>query len=462
MIDRRRFLNAGVGVGLGIGCGLIRPRLLVGKSVVSSPVATPLSLTADEIAFLHSGLMHQTENEARRLMRIHQVRIPQLSFLAHVGGANIWEDSSATKPVNWPWKSRHEFDHRLKEAHECHRRSRPSQQDFAVESLRYVGFRPDEISFLLCWLQEYTDWCLSYEEWGKDLRYHPTLRLVRNSLPGVGMGYIPMMPFSLALCDELGLNPNFDGPALPLDNVHPPLPWKAIEELGRRQRDVAAYEVRKDKATNVSHTWWPRQPLDFNRQELAFLDAWLQERLQEWPRGKPGPAHGEQTARGVWNAQLMNLVWASNLEIEPRANLSVSWPWPTLDEFNRRLRVAADSLYKRAQFRPQPAIAFRPDEERFVVAWIQESEGRQTVSYDEPRPVLDLVLAHVPELIEERPRTKWCEHNWIANAWLKTKGLHRLAVAGGPCSEGPLVYPWKDRAEFEARVRDAGMINHAS
>ena len=449
MINRRTFLGASVGMGLGASTGLIG-RSLLGTPIASAITAEPLTLTADEVRFLRSNLMDQTENEGRRLMRIHEARITQLQLLGLAAGISIWEDSSSTEPVRWPWKSRDEFHQRLWEAHEHQRRTCPASRTSSVGNLRYIGFRSNEVSFLLCWFQEYNDWCMSHEELDKGLRYHPTLRLVRESLPSLGIGYTPMLDFSLALCDELGLDCNRDGPALPLKNVRPSLPWKTIEELNARRRDLAAYKVRKDKAENVSGTWWQRVPLDFSQRELRFLEAWLQERLH----GTPGPAHGEQTSRGVWNAQLMNLVWASNLEIEPREATKAAWPWRSREEFYGRLRMAGARLYKQAWFPPKPTVPFSPEESRFVIAWIQESEGRGSVFYDEPRPVLDVVMAHVPELIKECPRTKWCEHHGIAHAWLKTNGLHRLAVAGGPPPEGPIVYPWKDRTEFEARVRN--------
>ena len=269
----------------------------------------------------------------------------------------------------------------------------------------------------------------------------------------------PIVFLARALCEELGLNDN-EGAALPLKNTRPSFPWKTIEEFDARWRDLAAYEIRKDKATYVSHTCWPRELLDFNQQELAFLEGWLQERVHK----EPGSAHGEQTSHGVWNAQLMNLVWASNMEIEPRELKTASWPWRTTEEFYQRLRSAVTMLYRRAWFRLRPTSPFHPEEDRFMVAWIQETNEMSLG--EEVRPALALYKAHVPATGDDNwlgvDRSEWARLGGVELAWLRTKGLHRLAVAGGPPPEGEIVYPWKDRAEFETRVRDADMINHAS
>ena len=186
MINRRTFLGASVGMGLGVGSGLLGPRLL-GSSIAYEPAAEPLSLTADELCFLRSDLMDQTENEARRLMRIQEARITQLQFLGLAAGISIWESSPCTQPVRWPWKSRDDFHQRLWEAHEHQRKLRPASKTSSSGNLRYIGFRPDEVSFLLCWFQEYQDWCMSDEEWQKGLRYHPTMRLVRESMLNLGI-----------------------------------------------------------------------------------------------------------------------------------------------------------------------------------------------------------------------------------------------------------------------------------
>jgi hypothetical protein len=265
----------------------------------------------------------------------------------------------------------------------------------------------------------------------------------------------------MALFDELGLQ-RYGSAALPLEEVRPSLPWKTIDEVYTRRRDVDAYEVRKDKATNVAATWWPRMPLDFSRQELAFLDSWLQEKLHR----DPGSSHGEQASRGVWDRQLMNLVWASNLEIEPREATAASWPWHSQEEFCERLRSAATRLYERAWFRPKPATPFRPEENRFMVAWIQEGSKVQCGNYSEDaRPIFTLIKSHAPEMasgsdpnVTGLDRSAWWNLRKLELAWLKVKGLHELAVEGGPPAEGLIVYPWKDRAEFETRVRDAERI----
>ena len=460
MIDRRTFLRAGVGMSIGVGSGLVGQRLL-GTTIPPRP-AKLFGLTADEVHFLHSGLMDQIENEARRLMRIHQARIPQLDSLAQAAGTDIWSHSSSTRPVRWPWKSQYEFHQRLTDAHEHHRRTRPARNKPAVEGVRCVGFRPDEVSFLLCWIQEECDLCSSYEEWDKKLRYYPSHRLIRQSLPQLGIGGWTIIQFSLALCDELGLR-EFEATALPLTNVRPPLPWKTIGEFYRRRRDVDAYYERKEKASQVSCPRWRRIPLDFSRQEIAFLDTWLQERL----RRRPGPAHGEQTAHGAWTRQLMNLVWASDIEIEPREPRAASWPWRSQEELYARLRMAATTLYARPRFRPRPAKAFRPDEDRFMVAWIQETcEGRFENYCEQPRPVLDVIKAHVPGIRDEYwrrvDRPEWRDLRVIRAAWSRAMGLHSLAIAGGPPPEGPIAWPWQDAAEFEARVRDSQNIDRVT
>ena len=174
-----------------------------------------------------------------------------------------------------------------------------------------------------------------------------------------------------------------------------------------------------------------------------------------------GRLHGEQASRGVWNAQLLNLVWSSNLEIEPRELIVAPWPWRSQEEFTGRLRSAVTRLYKRARFRPKPVIPFRPEEERFLVAWIQETCEMRVG--EEPRPALDLVKAHVPETGHKNclglDPSEWFKFRGIEFAWLKAKGVHELAVAGGPPPDGPIVYPWTDKADFEGRVEDAERIN---
>ena len=464
-ITRRELIQVGSAAVLGLAAGGPISRF-IGTPVGSSCGADPLSLSPDEVRFLRSDWMPEWycqqpgwkrlfETEARRLVRVHGARLAQLQLLASAAAIDMQHRPPPAQPVRWPWKSRREFHQRLQEAHVHYRRSHPATKASPVENLRYVGFRPDEVRFLLYWHQEYQDWCFS-PEGDKKCRYYPTCKLARQSLPSLDVH--TLIDFSLALCDELGLD-GFVVAALPLKEARPSIPWKTIDEIYTRLRDVDAYELRKAKAENTSGTWWPRVPLDFSRQELAFLDAWFQERLHR----KPGPAHGEQTARRVWDAQLVNLVWASHMEIEPRPVMTAPWPWHSREEFSERLRSAATWLYKRARFRPKPTTPFRPEEDRFIVAWIQEDQREHFIRRpNEAWPLLDVIKAHAPEMVDGTwlHRSEWEKLKTIDEAWLKVKGLHVLAVAGGPPPEGPIVYPWKDRAEFEARVRDAARITH--
>jgi hypothetical protein len=105
---------------------------------------------------------------------------------------------------------------------------------------------------------------------------------------------------------------------------------------------------------------------------------------------------------------------------------------------------------------------FRPEEDRFVTAWIQEESEENFGHYGQAiRPVLDLIKTQVPEMVDKNglDRSEWLKLRKIEFAWLKARGTHEQAVAGGPPPDGPIEYPWKDRAEFEARLQDAERIN---
>jgi hypothetical protein len=275
-------------------------------------------------------------------------------------------------------------------------------------------------------------------------------------LPPLKYGY-SLIPFSLALFDELGLD-QFQAAALPLEPIRPTCPWKSMEEFYARQRDVDACNIRKEKAHAISVSRWQATPLNLGQEETAYLDAWLQEQL--WR--EEGPAQREQTSHGAYNAQLKNLVWASGMEIEPRAVTPAPWPWRSREAFHGRLRSAAARLFAQARFRPKTIMPFRPEEDRFVTAWIQEEAERGFPRYaEESRPILDLLKSQVPEMFDKNglDRSNWSNLRMIQLAWLKAKGMHERAVAGGPPPDGPIEYPWHNRADFAARLQDALRIN---
>jgi hypothetical protein len=195
------------------------------------------------------GNQDHVENQCRAQQETEQGL--QLDRLASAAAIDIYQSLPTTASVHWPWKSQREFHRRLREAHVHFRRSHPASEISPAENLRFVGFRPDEASFLLCWFQENWDWCSSNEECGKGWRYHPTCRLVRDSLPSLGYGGYTLVRFSLALFDELGLN-QYEAAALPLDNVHPSIPWKTIDQFYTRLRDVDAFGPGSHAAKSVS------------------------------------------------------------------------------------------------------------------------------------------------------------------------------------------------------------------
>jgi hypothetical protein len=417
-------------------------------------------LRPDELLFLRSDWFNQEENESRRLMRAHGARSAQLQILAQAAGMNVCEychDPTGT-PARWPWKSLHEFHQRLREAHRHCRRSHPTSDPPHSSELKYVGFLPDEAGFLLRWFREYWDWCSSYEEWDKGWRYYPACGMVRASLPSLNYGYYSLIPFSLALFDELGLD-QFEAAAFPLPPIQPRVPWKSMEAFLARQRGVDAYEMRKEKFGVMSANRRHTMPLNLSAKETAYLDAWLQEQL--WR--EEGPVRREQRSHGAYKAQLMNLVWVCGMEIEPRAVTAAPWPWRSREEFHGQLRSASALLFPKSPFGPKPVVPFRPEEDRFLTAWIQEEEesGNPRHYGQAARPVLDLIKTHVPEMVDKNGlvSSEWLKLRRIQFAWLKARGLHARAVAGGPPPRGPIEYPWKDRAEFEARLQDAEQIN---
>jgi hypothetical protein len=458
MLSRRQFIHGLTGLGAGTVLAL------TGNSPASWSRSTPvassgepsaLTLRPDELPFLRSDWFNQTENEPRRLLRAHGARVAQLQILAQAAGIDYCQDPPSDQPVRWPWKGVHEFHQRVQEARVHFRRTRPTSDAPSSDDLKYVHFRPDEASFLLHWEQEYWDWCYSNEEWNKGWRYYPTCRIVRETLPALPYG--SLLRFSLALFEEVGLN-QFEAAALPLKPDPPSVPWRTMEEFSARQRDVDAYEIRKEKFNLISDNRRPGMLPNLTGEETAYLEAWLQERL--WR--KQGPARNEQENHGAYKAQLMNLVWASGMEIEPRAVTAAPWPWRSQEEFHGRLQSAAARLFPQCRFRPKSMMPFRPEEDRFVTAWIQEeSEENRGHCGQAIRPVLDLIKTQVPEMVDKNAlnRSEWFKLRKIQFAWLKARGTHEQAVAGGPPPEGPIEYPWKDRAEFEARLQEAERIN---
>lgn len=89
----------------------------------------------------------------------------------------------------------------------------------------------------------------------------------------------------------------------------------------------------------------------------------------------------------------MNLVWASNIEIEPQEVMIASWQWRSLKEFSERLRTVVAGLYKWGPLRSSLTAPFSSEENCFMIAWIQESDERNTV-YDDRRPTLLCQMLH--------------------------------------------------------------------
>jgi hypothetical protein len=390
-------------------------------------------------------------------MRAYGARQDQLAFLARAAGLGAYPDVTVPDPVQWPWKTRSDFHQRLREALSFVQSFLPPSKPASRDGLRYVAFLPDEASFLLHLFQEYWDCSFSREEWDKEWRYYPACRMAHQARQrGFNCSAGLLIQFSIALHDQLGLT-QFDGAALPLEAPLPAFPWKTTEELRARTRDVKAYRLRKDRheATVASCQW--RGPIPLRQDEVAYLDAWLQEQI----RGETAPAVGEQSAHGGLDAQLMNLVWASDMEIEPRDVSAAPWPWRSEEEFHERLRSAASLLYSRARLRPKTAIPFNPAEVRFIVAWIQEDSPKHPHNKaGSGHTLLDLLKTNVPEMFDEDSLDSpaWLKFRAIELAWLKVKGLHRLAIAGGPRPAGNIVYPWKDGAAFETRYHDSKRI----
>jgi hypothetical protein len=460
-LDRRKAMKAGSAAILGLSVGSLLSAPVASSSTVV-PDSTGFGLQPGEAEFLNAWQNYPANDVCRRIMRRHGARVPQVESLIHASGGFATSQTSAPSTIRWPWKTKSELDARLEEARAYLRTKHPSAWPSLPPGLRYVGFREDEAAFLLRWHQEYWDWCFSYEEWDKGWRYYPTCRTARELLPGVPSGVL--IDFCLALFDELVLN-QFEAAALPTTPGPVSFPWKTRDEFILRQRDVRAYNLRKRKAENVAGDLWRNTLIRLSEAENAYLTAWLQELL----RNEFGPVRREQYRHGAWNQQLHNLVWAGGVEIEPRDASPVGWPWNSRGEFHERLAAAAGPLYERAASRPRFSTPLRPEEDRFITAWIQQDHhlfvrpyllGKEPAADDYPEmdvSAVDLIReARIPDLAPEA--NAWLRYRSLACAWLKVRGYHELAVAGGPPLAGTLVYPWRNTTEFWTRAQEADRV----
>lgn len=175
-VSRRQLLKSGC---LAIGGAASVGTALTAVSCPSEPAeALENDLREDEREFLGLWYTSYVSNEEAtlRFIRPRGIYSWSLAALAYAFDLPLQDSSPPPSTVEWPWKTRAEFDALLKRG-----RNRVLQKydlpDIPLTDIvERAGLSRSEAQFLLRWILEYHDFDTSYEEERTSYRWYPTLR----------------------------------------------------------------------------------------------------------------------------------------------------------------------------------------------------------------------------------------------------------------------------------------------